>query len=200
VNPVTGGGRRGGRSAAFGALLSAVVLLLASCNTIRGLVDTEEALERAGYTEVDVGFDSANGFDRVDVTLRPPSTEGGAETQAEQAARIMWTTFPLRFDLLRIDLLGSFEGPSTTTYTYGEMVEIFGPRPAELDDKELGDDVVRTGVVIAVVLAVGGLLFLGALTLAVVLVVRAGRRRKAVTPPPWPPPAPGSGNGPGPAL
>jgi hypothetical protein len=200
VTPVAGG-RRGRRGAATGALLAAAVLLLASCTTIRGLIDTEEALEGAGYTEVDVGFDSANGFDRVEVTLRPPSAEGGAEAQAEEAARIMWTSFPLRFDLLRIELLGSFEGPSTTTYTYGEMTEIFGPRPAELDDKELGDDVVRTGVVIAVVLAVGGLLFLGALTLAVVFAVRAGRRRKAATLPPWPPPTPPrSGNGPGPAV
>ena len=163
------------------------LFLLVSCTTIEGLIDTEDALQQAGFSEVDVGFDSDNGFDQVRVTVRPGSTEGGADAQAEQVAEIVWTVFPLRFDLLRVRLLGSFEGPSTTTYTYGELAEILGPRPPQLDEKELGDDVVRAGVGIAIVLAVGGLLFLAAVVLAIVLGVRASRRRKAVVPPPWPP-------------
>jgi hypothetical protein len=174
--------------AAAGALALAGLLLLAGCTTVRGLIDTEDALRRAGYTDVDVGFDSANGFDQVKATVRPPSTEGGADGQAEGAAQVVWTTFPLRFDLVRVALLGEFEGSTSAfTYTYGEMAEMFGPRPPGLDDKELGDEVVKAGVGIAVVLVVGGLVFLAAVVLAIVLGVRASRRRTSVTPPPWPP-------------
>jgi hypothetical protein len=174
-----------GRRVAAGALLTGIVLLTA-CTTIRGLVDTEDALKRAGFTEVDVGFSSAEGFDQVEVTVGPASSEGGPDAQADQAATVVWTTFPLRFDLLRVELLAPYQG-AVTTYTYGEMEEIFGPRPPGLDDKELGDDVVRTGVIVAAVLVGGGLLFVAAATLAIVLGVRASRRRKSVTPPPWPP-------------
>jgi hypothetical protein len=141
---------------------------------------------RAGYTEVEVGFSSANGFDQVEIGLVPEFSEGDPEDEAERAAEVVWTVFPLRFDLLRIELLGSFEG-AVSTFTYGELDELFGPRNPALDEKALGDDVVRTGVGIAAVLAIGGFLFLGALTLAVVLAVRSSRRRKGVTPPPWPP-------------
>ncbi len=176
------------------ALVVALVGLvaLAACSTVRGLLDTERALERAGYTQVDVGFSSANGFDQVEVGLVPAPTELSevdADDEAERAAEVVWTVFPLRFDLLRIELLESSDG-AVSTFTYGEMDELFGPRDPALDEKALGDDVVRTGVGIAVVLAVGGLLFLGALVLAVVLIVRASRRRKGISPPPWPPAAP----------
>jgi len=169
-------------------------LLLAACTTIRGLIETEEALQQAGYTQVDIGFDSANGFDRVEVAVEPPFGEGRAEDEAEQAATVVWTTFPLRFDLLQIELLGPYGG-DTTTYTYGEMEEILGPRPAGLDDKAMGDDLVRTGVGIALVLAVGGFLFMVAVVLAIVLGVRASRRRKATIPPPWPPVVRATGSG-----
>jgi len=170
------------------------LLLLAGCTTIRGLLDTERALGEAGYTQVDVGFSSANGFDQVEITLDPEFAEGDAEEQAEHAAEVVWRVFPLRFDVLRIELLGSSEG-EISTFTYSEMAEIFGPRPARLDEKELGDDVVRTGVGIAVVLAIGGFLFLVAVVLAIVLAIRASRRRKLVTPPPWPPQVRSPGGG-----
>jgi hypothetical protein len=161
------------------------VLVLAGCTTIRGLIDTENALGRAGFTDVDVNFSSDNGFDQVEVALRPKSTELPA-ADAEAAAQVVWTTFPLRFDLLRIERLGPGDS-QVTTYTYSEMAEIFGARPAGLDDKELGDDVVRAGVGVAIVLAVGGLLFTIAVVLAIVFGVRASRRRKSAVPPPWPP-------------
>ncbi len=184
-------GRRG-RWAVGLALVG--LLLLAGCTTIRGLIDTEEALQEAGFTEVEVDFSSAEGFDQVEIALRPasgsalppPSFEGAAADTAEEAARIVWTVFPLRFDLVRIELLGPPDG-FVTTYTYSEMAEIFGPRSPELDEKELGDDVVRAGVGVAIVLAVGGLLFLAAVVLAIVFGVRASRQRAARTPPPWPP-------------
>ena len=44
----------------------------------------------------------------------------------------------------------------------------------------MGDDVVRAGLGIAIVLALGGLLFLAAVVLAIVFGVRASRRRAAV--------------------
>ncbi|MEA2972264.1 MAG: hypothetical protein QOG82_722 [Actinomycetota bacterium] len=164
------------------------LLLLASCTTIRGLIDTEEALGRAGFTDIDVSFSSDEGFDQVEVVVRPPSVEN-PDASAEEAARVVWTNFPLRFDLLRVELLGttSDSGTAFTTYTSSEMAEIFGPRDPGLDEKELGDDVVRAGLGVAVVLAVGGLLFTAAIVLAIVFGVRASRRRASATPLPWPP-------------
>ncbi|MEA2686210.1 MAG: hypothetical protein QOE93_1405 [Actinomycetota bacterium] len=179
-------GRGRGRAGVAAGLALAVVVLLAGCTTIRGLIDTENALERAGFTEVDVSFDSAEGFDTVDVKVQPAASAETADSQLERATSVVWTTFPLRFDLLRVELVGRFEGQSAT-YTYGELAEIFGPRPPELDEKELGDDVVRAGLGIAIVLAVGGLLFVAAVVLAIIFGVRASRHRKSVVPPPWPP-------------
>jgi hypothetical protein len=178
-------GRATGRLAV--ALAVVGLVLLAGCTTIRGLIDTENALGRAGFTEVDVNFSSNNGFDQVEVGLRPPSRElTDTDADAREAARVVWTTFPLRFDLLRLELLGPGQ-PDIITYTYSELEEILGPRPPGLDDKELGDDVVRAGVGVAVVLAIGGLLFTVAVVLAIVFGLRASRRRKSVVPPPWPP-------------
>jgi hypothetical protein len=166
------------------------LLLLAACTTIRGLIDTEEALQQAGFTDVEVDFSSDNGFDQVEIAVRPESTELVPEAETEEAARVVWTNFPLRFDLLRIELVGAtFDGetPAATTYTYSEMAEIFGARPPGLDEKELSDDVVKAGVGVLVVLAVGGLLFTTAVVLAIIFGVRASRRRKSAVPPPWPP-------------
>ena len=163
----------------------AAVLLLAGCTTISGLIDTENALERAGYTDVDVGASSDNGFDRIEVVVRPTSTETSDADEAEGAAEVVWTTFPLRFDLVRVELLRPDE--YTTTFTYSEMREIFGARSPDLDDKELGDEFVKAGLGIAIVLVVGGVFAIGAVVLAIVFGVRASRKRKSVTPPPWPP-------------
>jgi hypothetical protein len=167
-------------------LVVVAILLLTGCTTVRGLLDTEQALDRAGYTDIDVGFSTEEGFDQVEITLRPEIVGEDPAEEAERAADVVWDVFPLQFDLLRIEFLGPAEDEAHT-FTYSEMREIFGPRDPELDEKELGDDVVRTGVGIAIVLAVGGLLFLIAVVLAIVMGVRSSRRRQSRTPPPWPP-------------
>ena len=124
----------------------------------------------------------------MEIIVRPPSVEN-PDASAAEAARVVWTSFPLRFDLVRVELLGTTldSGTAVTTYTYSEMAEIFGPRDPELDEKELGDDVVRAGLGVAIVLVVGGLLFTAAIVLAIIFGVRASRRRASATPPPWPP-------------
>ncbi len=161
--------------------------LLAGCTTVRGLVDTENALERAGFSAVDVSFSSDNGFDQVEVAVRPARDDAaGADAALRTAAETVWSTFPLRFDLLRVELVGPFEGRSVT-YTSSEMAEIFGSRDPKLDEKALGDDVVRAGLGVVIVLLVGGVLFLGGVVLAIVFGVRASRRRASADPPPWPP-------------
>jgi hypothetical protein len=181
------------RGVAIGLAALTAILLLAGCTTVRGLLDTEQALDRAGYTDIDVGFNTDEGFDQVEITLRPEVIGSDADEEAERAAEVVWDVFPLRFDLLRIDFLGPAEDEAHT-FTYSEMAEIFGPRAPQLDEKELGDDVVRTGVGIAVVLVVGGLLFLAAVVLAIVMGVRSSRRRQSRGVPPWPPVV-GSGSG-----
>ena len=165
---------------AAGRLALVVLALVAAgrpCTTIRGLIDTEEALERAGFTDIDVGFSSNEGFDQIEIAVRPPSVEQRRRPAPTEAARVVWTDVP---PALRPAPGRAGRRPSTgtaTTYTYSEMAEIFGPRDPDLDEKELGDDVVRAGLGIAIVLAVGGLLFLAAVVLAIVFGVRASRRR-----------------------
>ena len=172
------------RRAALLVLAVVGLALLAGCTTIKGLIDTENALDRAGFTDVDVNASTDNGFDTVEITVRPPA-EGSAASEAERAAEVVWTTFPLRFDLVRIKLLGPDD--TTTSYTSSEMREIFGPRSPDLDEKELGDEFLKVGVGVAVVLLGGGLFVVGAVVLVIVLAVRSSRKAKLVTPPPWPP-------------
>lgn len=178
--------RRSVRGLAVVAAAVAALAVLAGCSTIRGLIRTEEALARAGFSDADVTTSSDSGFDQVEITVRPPASGTAPDASAETAARVVWTTFPLRFDLLRVSLSGSADG-FVATYTYGEMAEIFGPRDPDLDEKDVGGELVRAGLGVMIVLAVGGMLFLAAVVLAIVYGVRTSRRRAAAAPPPWPP-------------
>lgn len=184
MSPGSGAASEPRRSAALAVLLGLVAL--ASCTTVRGVIETRDALSAAGFEEVDVGFDSREGLDRLDVTVRPLLEPTSLGEEAERAAQVVWTTFPLRVDIFRVEVLGPGEA-RTATYTAGEMADLFGPRPADLGDEELGDDVVRTGVAVGAVLLVAGVVVVAGLTVATVLAVRSSRRRKAMPPPPWPP-------------
>ena len=168
------------------ALVVALGTLLISCSSIGGLIDTEQALGDAGFADVGVDFSSSDNFDELDITVDPVSLEGDGDSLAELAAGVVWTNFPLQFDDLRIVLTGDFEGYETF-YTYDELYELFGPRPAGFDERSIGDDFARSGLIAAIFIGVGMLVFVAVAVVVVILVVRARKRRGPTQPPPWPP-------------
>ena len=147
------------------ALVVALGTLLISCSSIGGLIDTEEALGDAGFSDTSVDFSTSDGFDELDVAVDPGFLEGDGDSLAELAAGVVWTNFPLQFDDLRIVLTGDFEGYETF-YTYDELYELFGPRPAGFDERSIGDDFARSGLIVAVVVGVGLLVFVAVAVLA----------------------------------
>ncbi len=167
-------------------LVVALGLLLASCSSFGGAVDTEDALADAGFSDTSVDFSTSDGFDELDVTVDPGFLEGDGDSLAELVAGVVWTNFPLQFDDLRIVLTGDF-GDYETYYTYDELYELFGPRPAGFDERSIGDDFARSGLIVAVVVGVGLLVFVAVAVLAVILIVRARKRRGDTQPPSWPP-------------
>ena len=167
-------------------VMTALGLLLASCSTFGGAFDTEEALVDAGFAEASVDFSTSDGFDELDVEVDPGSLEGDGDSLTELAAGVVWTNFPLQFDDLQIVLTGPFGGYETF-YTYDELYELFGARPAGFDEKSIGDDIARTGLVAAIVVGVGLLLFVAVAVVVVILIVRAKKRRGTTVRPPWPP-------------
>ncbi len=191
--------RRSQRALVAAGLCVAVALLTLGCGTISAFVDLQSALQEAGFTDITVNIDQASGPETLLVAADAPSTMSPEEAD-ERAARIAWTQFPRRFERLRLQLDGRDQ-----TSTRAELERRFGPRPADLDDEELGDDVRRMGVGVLVGLAIGGVLCVGLVILVVVLVVRSQRRSRSA-PPPWapsygagPPPAPGYGPPPPPS-
>ena len=133
-----------------------------------------------------VDFSTSDNFDELDVTVDPGCSEGDGDSLAELAAGVVWTNFPLQFDDLRIVLTGDFEGYETF-YTYDELYELFGPRPAGFDERSIGDDFARSGLIAAIVVGVGLLVFVAVAVVAIILIVRARKRRGPTLPPPWPP-------------
>ncbi len=160
--------------------------VLASCSSAVSAFDTTEALRDAGFADAEVDFDSGSGFDEVRVTTDPGFLEGDAESLAETAAGVVWTNFPLRFDGLEVTITDSFDDYQTF-YTYDELYDLFGPRPSGFDERTIGDDYARTGLVVAIVVGGGLLLFVAVAAVAIVLIVRASRRRARAVPPAWPP-------------
>lgn len=183
--------RPAARARGVAVLVLALGLLLASCSSFDGAVDTENALSDNGFSQVSVDFRTSEGFDELEVTADPGSLEGDGDSLSELVAGVVWTNFPLQFDDARIVLTGDFEGYETF-YTYDELYELFGPRPAGFDERSIGDDFARSGLIVAVVVGVGLLVFVAVAVVAIILIVRARKRRGPTLPPPWPPRSGGS--------
>ncbi|MEA2843250.1 MAG: hypothetical protein QOJ69_921 [Actinomycetota bacterium] len=181
------------RTARVWGVLAIVLVLgvLTSCSSATGAYDTTQAMLDAGFADASVDFNSSDGFDEVHVTADPGYLERDGDSLAETAAGVVWTNFPLQFDDLQVTLTGPLEG-FETFFTYDELYELFGPRPAGFDERSIGDDFARTGLVAAIFVGGGLLLFVAVAAVTIVLIVRASRRRKAMPPPSWPPGSPTS--------
>ncbi|MEJ7584505.1 MAG: hypothetical protein WKF43_10575 [Acidimicrobiales bacterium] len=185
------------------AVCGLLLFLGAACSTIGAFVDLESDLEQEGFRNINVELDSDSGLDALQISADPPAGLGVEDAQS-RAAEITWTTFPRRFDQLRVVISGT-----DRTYERAELEEQFGPRPAGLDDKQLEDELRNIGIGVLIALGVGALLCVGLIVLVVVLVIRSSRKKKAAQTqqwqgqtggpgqPPWSQPPPG-GPPPGP--
>lgn len=150
------------------AALLAVVLLLAGCGRAQRVADTRRGLEGAGYRDVEVILRTGGGIGVARVEAAP-----GAPP-AETAARVVWTTLPVRFDQLVVAL-----GDQTAAFSYEELDGRFGPREPSLDGRQIDEEVVRSGLKLMLLLTGAALLSVGAVVVTGLLALKASRRATA---------------------
>lgn len=169
---------------AVGFILGGFVL--SSCSGITTVIDTERALQNAGFGSVSVSpKPTSNGLSvSVSVSGTP------AESDAVRVASVVWQNFHERFDVLGVTVHGS-GATVRQEFTFAQMSEQFGARNPDWNASSVASGTRNVGLL---VLAVVG----GAIVVVVVIIVavqRANRRRR---PPwggggPWPGAGPGSG-------
>jgi hypothetical protein len=168
------------RAIAIAVLMLAAIVALAGCKAVRGLIDTEEALQRAGFENIDITVDDSS-LEMVQVEAEQATPH---DNPNDAVAEVVWKEFPFRFDRLNV-----FVSPEPSrSYSREELTGLFGERPPGLDDKSLEDSLRDTGIVVLVVLGIAFLGFLALVALTIVLVVRARRKRRAQAPTQWGPP------------
>ena len=175
-------------------VLGLVAVTAASgCGAVRGLLDTERALKRAGFERVHLNVDSRGPIDTIRVEARQARSH---DNPNDAAAEVVWKEFPFRFD--QLDVFVSSQPPRS--YSRAELEGLYGPRPRGLDDKSLEDSLKRTGIAVLIVVAVAFVGFLAIVIVTIVLVVRSQQKRRSqLQTGPWIPP-PGSGGAPPPPL
>ena len=150
------------------AALLAVVLLLTGCGRAQGVADTRRALEDSGYRDVEVVLRTGGGIGVARLEAAP-----GAPP-AETAARVAWTTLPVRFDQLVVAV-----GDQTAAFSYEDLAGRFGPRDASLDGRQIDEEVVRSGLKLMLLLSGAALLSVGAVVVTGLLALKAARRARA---------------------
>jgi hypothetical protein len=165
-------------------LVVVAVVLAGACNTTKGLFNADLALRRDGFGGVNVSFRSTNGEERVLVRASSGPVEKG-DVDLE-AARVIWTTFPFRFDQIEVKVGSS----PVRVFFPVDLERQFGPRPAGYDDHTIKYDVVHSARTIGLIVGIAGLIVVAGVVLTIVVVVRHRRMRP---PQPWygPPGQPG---------
>jgi hypothetical protein len=161
-------------------------LLLASCSGITTVIDTQRALENAGFSSVNVSPKPTSNNLSVSVTV--PGTP--AESDAVRAASVVWQNFHERFDLLSVTVHGS--GPSVhQDFTFAQMTEQFGARNPDWNSSSVETGTRNVGILVLGV--IGGVLVI--IVLIILGVQRRKRRRRSQWPggSPWPGGPPGGG-------
>lgn len=170
------------RARALLLALAVALVALAACSTISSLSGLIEDLRDEGFTDVTANVDTSDTSVLVVSADAPGATEV-SEAQ-DQAAEVVWTRFPRRFEGLRVSIDGE-----RREWTYAELEQELGARPDGLDDTDLQGDVDRLAVYVLVGALGAGVVGLIAVGLIVAVVVR---NRRKVAPPtriqPWMPP------------
>ncbi|MDQ6724847.1 MAG: hypothetical protein M3066_01525 [Actinomycetota bacterium] len=157
------------------AALVAAALALGGCRNVHGAAEVSSALGQVGYGDVDVSFRSGGGIDlvRIDAT----TAAAPDDQRLRQAAAAVWSTLPFRFDRLRLSVTAP-ERVVDATYGYEQLTGLFGPRPAGLDRRQVGDEVVVSGLKLVVLLSVGALLSVALVLALTLFALRNVRRRR----------------------
>ena len=173
-------------AAAVGLVLAALLVVVAGCGAVegvvRGTVSTIRLLD-------DKGFDSPQiqprGGDVVLVTVTKDSED--LEAAAVEAAGVVWGNLPLRVDRLEVTCKNGFGGRGSYRADRAELEQRFGARDPTLDE---GFDRVepRTVAIVAGAMILGGLLVLAGIVILIVVLVRRRRRGNPPGGPPGPPP------------
>jgi hypothetical protein len=196
--PVGLAGRRHGRPAGIGLLLTAlgvVTLLLGGCSELNAARQAQQALARAGYTRARVNVNTIREGQSsqtvVDVSY-PSRADDDAALRAEQdkAAQIVWENVPIRLSAVRVAAItrqvgvpgvGGAQVSRGNVYSHEELASRYGPRPARLDKPPSDVPPVATLLLVLVVAgAVAGVV--------VLLAVLAFRRQRRPLPGAWSPP------------
>jgi hypothetical protein len=163
--------RKGGLAVLAVAL---AVLLVAGCGGLIGsYLNTQDALERAGFSSVKVSIGTGSNTDTVSVSVSvaaPPNND-----DVHQVAAIVWQDFRQRFGQLRVTVHG--QGPAIQrTLSHAELVALLGPRNPAYDATTVTGSAEHLGLV---VLGVGLALVAVAVGVIVVILRRRRRRREA---------------------
>ena len=163
-------------------LALAVVAVLAACSTISSFTNLIEELQEEGFTDVSANIDQRNASSLV-VSADAPDDTTVTDAQ-DQAAEVVWTRFPRRFEGLRVTIDGERE-----EWTYDQLEDDLGPRPEGLEDGDLGDDINQVALIAVIGTLAAGVVGILVVGLIVFLVVRANRRNRPPRPS-WPAPQP----------
>jgi hypothetical protein len=131
------------RRIAAAAWLLVLALAVAGCAAIGAALQTSSALQGAGYQDVSVNVATGSGSPAgwlVSVSYSS-GPAGNDQSDAQRAEKIVWDTFPGRFESLAIiKESGGCAGPICATHsnevasaTYAQLAARFGPRPHGLD-------------------------------------------------------------------
>lgn len=173
---------RSGRARLAVVLALVGLVLLAGCSAVTALGDLQGELEAEGFRDVSANISSSSASVLV-IEAKAPLGESATEAQ-DQAAEVVWTRFPRRFEALQVTIDG--EGRE---WAYAELEEELGARPDDLDTStEIGDELTRSTVYVLLGMLVAGVVAVALIGVVVFLVVRANRRRAATRPTPRPQP------------
>lgn len=158
------------------AALLALVTVLAGCSVIESELETQRALEAAGYAGASVDVVMDGGDEVVKVSYPPTGLDERAErVRAERAAEVVWDTLDLRIGELVFYIEDTEYSDGRLGYSRAGLEELFGPRPGSVEENS-GDDF-RAALVKAGVIALVVVLALCAAFLAVVFaLIRRARR------------------------
>ncbi|HVF06879.1 MAG TPA: hypothetical protein VNA20_18725, partial [Frankiaceae bacterium] len=183
--------RRAAARVAYAAVLRrlaafvAVLLLVAgtACGALDAALDTEDALEAAGFRDPSVSWYSTDGVEYVTVDWWAEAELGDAlEEESAALAGVVWREAPVYFDYVEtnaMDAAGEYLEGGVREYPRAMLESRYGPRPAGLD-RDIAELFNVRGFVttLLTLLVVGG----AVTTLIVALVVRSSRRRREQAP------------------
>lgn len=165
----------GGRAWGLLAVIGMLLLCLGGCSLAEDTQPLRDALKAKGYQVSGISLESNNGHDVVTISADNPAKP--SDSQHVEVAETTWQRLPINFDQLVVKLKTS---GLPWTVTYSDMKDAFGPRPASLDHKSIGDSVGGSVGLVGIIL--GGVCLLLAVSGVVLVVVLAKRHRKRNAP------------------